>query len=84
VWYEIERYDQPFLKNADCVTATYEERDATSVKVVNRATFLANGTGTIATGVGALAFPDLFPLQGRLNVSFFGRKLTISVFFLYV
>jgi apolipoprotein D and lipocalin family protein len=75
VWYEIERYEQPFTTNADCVTATYGERDATSITVVNRAKFLVNGTGTIATGVGALAYPELDPMPGRLNVSFFGRKL---------
>jgi lipocalin len=52
----------------------YGERDAASITVVNRGRFLGNGTGKIATGVGALAYPELDPVPARLNVSFFGRK----------
>jgi lipocalin len=77
VWYEIERYDQPHLINADCVYANYSERDATSITIVNNARVIPDGTLLVANSIGVVAFPDLDPLPGRLNVSYHGRKLSL-------
>jgi lipocalin len=75
VWYEIERYDQHYLKDSDCVYANYTERDTTSINILNKARKIADGTTKTSTSIGVVAFPDLDPLPGSLNISYHGRKL---------
>ena len=70
VWYEIERYEQIFQLDADCVTAQYTANADGSVRVINRARNLANGTNIEAFGTAVLSFPNESPLRGMLNVTF--------------
>lgn len=70
VWFEIERYEQAFQVNADCVTAQYTANADGSVRVVNRAQVLSNGTNIDAIGTAFLTFPDVVPLPAMLNVTF--------------
>ena len=70
VWFEIERYEQAFQVNADCVTAQYSANADGSVRVLNRAQVLSNGTNLDALGTAFLTFPNEVPLRAMLNVTF--------------
>ena len=70
VWYEIERYEQVFQVDADCVTAQYTANADGSVRVINRARNLQNGTNFEAFGNAVVSFPNEVPLRGMLNVTF--------------
>lgn len=74
VWYEQERYEQEFQVDFDCVTATYSLNDNATVKVLNENLLIDNEFNpTSIVGWASLSFPDEEPLQGKLNVSFFGQ-----------
>lgn len=70
VWFEIERYEQIFQLEADCVTAQYTPNADGSVRVINRARILSNGTNFEAFGNAVLSFPNESPVRGMLNVTF--------------
>jgi apolipoprotein D and lipocalin family protein len=74
IWYEIERYDQPFQISTDCVTALYGLFNNGLIRVTNQGRFLDNNTKTAAEGLAALSFPRFVPLIGELRVSFNNRK----------
>lgn len=70
VWFEVQRYEQAFQVNADCVTAQYSLNADGSVRVLNRAQVLSNGTNIDAAGTAFLTFPNEVPLRAMLNVTF--------------
>lgn len=70
IWFEIERYEQIFQVDADCVTAQYTLNTDGSVRVINRARNLNNGTNIEAFGTAVVSFPNESPLRGMLNVTF--------------
>uniref|UniRef100_A0A182NRI3 Apolipoprotein D n=1 Tax=Anopheles dirus TaxID=7168 RepID=A0A182NRI3_9DIPT len=75
-WYEILRYDQHFEKDCDCGYATYTPQTDGSVKVENCCERLPNTTIKCSIGKAVVSFPDEFPLEGKLNVTFGGPILT--------
>jgi apolipoprotein D and lipocalin family protein len=70
VWYEVQRYDQIFQRNGDCITATYNLRDDGTVQVINSMAILPNVTQGPQFGSAVVSFPDQVPLPGKLNVTF--------------
>ncbi|XP_053680154.1 apolipoprotein D-like [Anopheles nili] len=74
-WYEILRYDQHFEKDCDCGFATYTPQSDGSVKVENCCERLPNTTVKCSIGKAVVSFPDQFPLEGKLNVTFGGPPL---------
>lgn len=73
-WYEIERYEQVFQRNGECVTATYSINEDGSVRVENAMLVPPSGKFDIDIGRALLSFPDELPLQAKLNVSFGGMR----------
>lgn len=73
-WYEISRYDQHFEKDCDCGYATYTPQADGSVRVQNCCERLPNTTVKCSIGKAVVSYPDVFPLEGRFNVTFGGRK----------
>lgn len=73
LWYELERYEQIFELNGDCVTAEYSLKDDGSVQVVNSLINLKTGDKSQAVGRAILSSPDATPLPGALNVTFGGE-----------
>ncbi|KAL1399303.1 hypothetical protein pipiens_008321 [Culex pipiens pipiens] len=71
-WYEIERYEQVFQRNGECVTAKYSLNDDGSVRVENAMLVPPSGKFDIDIGRALLSFPDEDPLRAKLNVSFGG------------
>uniref|UniRef100_A0A1Q3FS12 Apolipoprotein D n=1 Tax=Culex tarsalis TaxID=7177 RepID=A0A1Q3FS12_CULTA len=71
-WYEIERYEQVFQRNGECVTATYTLNEDGSVRVENAMLVPPSGKFDVDIGRAVLSFPDEEPLQAKLNVSFGG------------
>lgn len=73
-WYEIERYEQVFQRNGECVTAKYSLNDDGSVRVENAMLVPPSGKFDIDIGRALLSFPDEDPLRAKLNVSFGGMR----------
>jgi len=68
-WYEIARFDHPFERGLERITATYELRDDGGIRVVNRGWDVAKGEWREAVGKAYFTGPaDV----GQLKVSFFG------------
>lgn len=76
-WFEIYRYEQTFSFGCKCVHVKYTKRDDGKVGVKNCCTRgMSNEPGCVeATAV--LSYPKQEPLEGRLNVTFFGRKYAL-------
>ncbi|XP_055605082.1 uncharacterized protein LOC129753306 [Uranotaenia lowii] len=72
-WYELQRYEQEFELNYDCSQARYGLLDDLTVSVTNSAYNLFNSSTTQLEGTAKISFPEEEYLQGKLNVSFFGR-----------
>jgi lipocalin len=70
IWYEIERYEQIFQANGDCVTAEYTGNANGSISVFNRAFVISNRTVVSDLGLAVLSFPNEVPLRAQLNVTF--------------
>jgi apolipoprotein D and lipocalin family protein len=70
LWYEIERYEQRFQLDADCVTAVYSLNADGSINVLNRALNKENQTFLEDIGRAVISFPDEDPLRAMLNVTF--------------
>ena len=66
-WYEIARYEAPFQKGCDYVTAEYSLRDDNKIKVLNSCT--KDGKVTTATGKAKVVEDSE---NAKLKVSFFG------------
>lgn len=78
LWYEVERYEQEFQLNGECVTAQYSANDDGSVRVWNTLEVLAVAPGDenqlfSMEGRAVLADPLADPLVGALNVTFGGE-----------
>lgn len=74
-WYEISRYEQPYTFGCVCVEATYTIHKSGDVGVKNCCS--RNGSPNCLLATALVSYPDQNPLEGRLNVSFFGGKLNI-------
>lgn len=78
-WYEIEKYEQSFQLGGHCVTAEYTLNETSSeVRVLNTLTYLADDDSSQNTiraleGKALVSFPEVTPIQGKFNVSFFNR-----------
>lgn len=77
-WFEIEKYQQSFQIGGSCVTAEYTlNATAGEVIVLNSLTYLnENITQNVnfsLQGVAVLSFPEVVPLEAKLNVSFFNQ-----------
>lgn len=70
VWFEIERYEQFFQIDADCVRAQYTLNADGSINVLNSALFIENGTTIEDEGIARISFPNESPLRAMLNVTF--------------
>lgn len=66
LWYEIERYEQPFQRGTDCVTANYTLNTDGSIRVDNRAKNLNTGERLGDIGRAVLSFPNQSPLPAML------------------
>lgn len=77
-WYEIEKYQQSFQLGGNCVTAEYTLNiPASEVIVLNSLTYL-NENITLnknysVQGIAVLSFPQVVPIEAKLNVSFFNQ-----------
>lgn len=68
-WYEIARFETPFEKGCEGVTATYTVKDNGRVQVLNKC-HKGAADGPEKTAIGVAKIPD--PAHsGRLRVSFF-------------
>ncbi|XP_003436167.2 uncharacterized protein LOC11175951 [Anopheles gambiae] len=81
-WYEISRYDQHFEKDCDCGYATYTPLADGSVRVQNCCERLPNTTVKCSIGKAVVSYPDVFPLEGRFNVTFGGPPKTSNYWIL--
>jgi apolipoprotein D and lipocalin family protein len=66
-WYEMARYEAPFQKGCDGVTADYSLRDDGKISVVNAC--IKNGQSSIAKGKAKIIAGSQ---NAKLKVSFFG------------
>ncbi|WP_198024132.1 lipocalin family protein [Sphingorhabdus lutea] len=70
-WYEMARYEAPFQKGCDGVTADYSMRDDGKIDVVNRC--IKDGKTSTAKGKAKLVDDGNEHIKGaKLKVSFFG------------
>ena len=69
-WYEMARYEAPFQKGCDNVTADYALRDDGKISVLNSC--VKNGELTTAKGRAKIVSDDEAPENAKLKVSFFG------------
>lgn len=70
-WFEIYRYQQPFTVGCICTNVNYIP-EADKVKVRNCCH--RNGNSNCLEGSAVISYPHQEPLEGKLNVTFFGRK----------
>lgn len=70
LWYELERYEQLFELNGDCVTAEYILQSDNSVKVINSMLNLQSKRVAKIEGRAVLSYPEQPPVRGSLNVTF--------------
>ena len=68
-WYEIARYDHPFERGLDAITATYNILNDGAIEVINRG--VDSSTGEIDEASGKAYFVQNEQV-GHLKVSFFG------------
>ena len=68
-WYEIARFDHPFERGLERVTASYSLRDDDGLTVVNRGFNVERGMWQQTTGT---AYFTGSPRTGALKISFFG------------
>ena len=66
-WYEMARYEAPFQKGCDGVTADYSLRDDRKIRVIN--TCIKDGKTTTANGNAKIVADSQ---NAKLKVSFFG------------
>ena len=69
-WYELARYEAPFQKNCEAVTADYSLNDDGTIKVLNNCRQDAVD-GKLRTATGKAKIVDT-ATNGKLKVSFFG------------
>jgi apolipoprotein D and lipocalin family protein len=70
-WYEIQRYENWFSLNAECVAAEYSLNEDGSVRVFNSQK--KNGEFDGIVGQAVVSYPEQQPLEGKLNVTFAGE-----------
>lgn len=73
-WYEIYRYEQPFSFGCKCVHVTYTAKDDGKVGVKNCCVRMLGQDPGCLEASAVISYPNQIPLEGRLNVTFFGRK----------
>uniref|UniRef100_A0A182PVH0 Apolipoprotein D n=1 Tax=Anopheles epiroticus TaxID=199890 RepID=A0A182PVH0_9DIPT len=77
-WYEIQRYENDFQENLDCVQLRYTLNEDRSVQVSNSAFSLLNDSTINVVGTAELSFPDDPLVPAKLNVTFFGAPNNVS------
>ena len=70
-WYSIQHYEAWFSKGGECNAAEYSLNDDGSVRVYN--SNKKNGVLSDITGLAVPSYPEQSPLEGKLNVTFFGE-----------
>ncbi|KAG5681844.1 hypothetical protein PVAND_011252 [Polypedilum vanderplanki] len=78
IWFEIERYEQRFQVDADCVRAEYTFNADGSIRVGNSAFRISTEESLEDVGRAVLSFPDEIPLRAMLNVTFGGDLINRS------
>ncbi|XP_065079404.1 apolipoprotein D-like [Ochlerotatus camptorhynchus] len=78
-WYEIERYEQDYQRNLECVTAEYirNSQDA-SVDVKSKGFLATKDAYASFAGIAVMSDPQANPTVGKLNVSYGIRASGIS------
>jgi len=69
-WYEIARFDHPFERNLEGVTATYELRDDGKIRVINKG-YKNSLDGKLKTAKGKAKRPNPEKEPGKFRVAFF-------------
>lgn len=85
-WYEIERYEQDYERNLECVTAEFIRNNLDASVDVKSKGFLAMKDAYASfAGVAVMSEPQEDPAVGKLNVSYgirgisFERNLSIAL-----
>lgn len=78
-WYEIEKYQPFFESNGSCITADYSlNTQNDQVNVINSLTYLnedsSQNVNFSLNGIGLVSFPEVIPIEGKFNVSFFNQS----------
>lgn len=70
-WYEIERYEQDFQRNLECVTAEYTQSKLDESLDVKSKGFLASKDAYASfAGIAVMSDPLSNPAVGKLNVTY--------------
>lgn len=69
-WYEIARFDHPFERNLEGVTATYELRDDGKIRVINKG-YKNSLDGRLKRAKGKAKRPNPEKEPGKFRVAFF-------------
>jgi lipocalin len=82
-WYEIYRYEQSYSFGCQCVHVTYTLQKDGKVGVKNCCVRALPGAKDVSPfcmeAKAVVSYPDQQPLEGRLNVTFFGRKFNCLI-----
>ncbi|XP_055546319.1 apolipoprotein D-like [Wyeomyia smithii] len=70
-WYEIERYEQDYQRNMECVTVEYSQGEGNqSFEFKNKGLLPEKNAYASFSGSGILSDPTAEPLVGKLNISY--------------
>lgn len=78
-WYEIERYEQDYQRNLECVTVEYSRNVEDGTVAVKNKGFLAKKDAYASfNAVAVISDPLEDPVVGKLNVSYSSKASDIS------
>ncbi|XP_062557077.1 uncharacterized protein LOC134221928 [Armigeres subalbatus] len=70
-WYEIERYEQDYQRNLECVTAEFTRSNLdSSLDVKSKGFLLSKDAYASFSGIAVMSDPTADPVDGKLNVTY--------------